>query len=351
MSKKQNLQTMAELLARSHLPLRGLKKGEEVEGRITAISPKGIYLDINGKTEGVVLEKDKRILKSLLQSLRVGDVVRASVLNPESEEGYAVFSLRRQHKVFSWQQLIDAKTQDKPVEVTVVDITRNGALVDFNGLRGFIPSSHLHLQDNTDLVGKKISVKVLEALASDNRLIFSQKALALSKKELERELSDIKINDKFAGTVTGITKFGIFVNIGGNIEGLVHISEISWEKVSDLERQFKIGDKVQVSVIGVDPEKLRLNLSIKQLAVDPWLEVSRRFAKEQEVQGKVSKITRGGIFVSLDGIDGFIHKSKIPLGQEFEEQDKVTCVIESIDSSKRRINLVPVFKEKPIGYK
>lgn len=350
MIKKQP-QTMAELLAQTSYQPHGLKKGEEIEGTITSISPVGIRLDINAKTEGVVLEKDKRILSDLISTLKVGDTVRATVLNPESDEGYSVLSLRRQRKNKAWQLLLDAHQQDKTVDVIVTDVTRSGFLVDFSSIRGFIPSSHL-VGSEDDVFGKTLKVKVLEIQPEENRLIFSQKAVAINTVDLKKELAKIKINDTYTGIITNVTKFGLFVSIKENVEGLVHISEVSWDRVMDLEKQFHVGQKVQVLVTGVNLQNSKINLSLKQLLPDPWFEISRQFSIDQQVEGEVSSISRVGVFVVLaDGLEGLIHQSKIPLGHELHEGEKVTCIIESVDAQKRRISLVPVLKGKPVGYR
>lgn len=345
-------QTMAELLSQTGYKTHLLKKGEEVEGVITALSPKGIRIDIGAKAEGVVLEKDKRILDDLRASLKIGDKVRATILNPESEDGFTILSLRRQRKNKAWEKAISARNEDKAVAVLVTDITRSGVLAEFESLRGFIPSSQLLTPADVGIVGKNLKVKVLEAVSQDNRLIFSEKAVSINKKTLEKELSKIKVNQIYDGMVTGVTKFGIFVNIGENLEGLVHISEIAWGRVEDLEKQFKIGDKVQVLVMGVDLQNLKLNLSLRQLMPDPWLEKSSKLLIDQQVKGKISRVLKLGVFVDFDdGLEGFIHKSKIPIETVLKEGETLICLIESIDAKKRRINLVPVLKEKPVGYK
>lgn len=355
---------MEELLVKTGYQPHGLKKGQEIEGIISSLTPRGIRVDIGAKAESLVLEKDKRILDDLLSTLKVGDKVRAVVLNPESEEGFAVLSLRRQRKKKAWQQVTKAQEQDEPLKVVVTDLTRGGVLADFGGVRGFIPLSHLVAPLDEKILGKTLQVKVLEVAPQENRLLFSQKTVSIKPADLQKEMAKIKINQVYTGTISGITNFGLFVRINpsaslpsaslraGGIEGLVHISEISWGRVEDLEKQFKIGQQVQVLVTGVDLKTQKLNLSLRQLMPDPWMEISKKFTTDQEVQGKVSRTSRVGIFVLLEeGLEGLIPKSKIPIGQILKEQDKVNCVVESVDVQKRRINLTPVLKEKPIGYK
>lgn len=343
---------MEELLAKTGYQPHGFKKGQEVEGTVISLSPKGIRLDLGGKAEGLVLEKDKTILTDLLANLKLGDKVRAVVLNPESDEGFTVLSLRRQRKKKAWQELTEAHKLDEPLEVSITDLTRGGVLADFGGIRGFIPTSHLTISLDERILGQTLKVKVLEAVPQENRLLFSQKTASIKTADLKKKLSKIKINQVYTGTISGITKFGLFVKLEEGIEGLVHISEVSWKRVEDLEKQFKIEDEIQVLVTGVDLETQRLNLSLRQLLPDPWLEISKKFATDQQVKGQVSRISRTGVFVLLkEGEMGIIPQNKISIGKTFKEGDKVTCSIESVDVQKRRINLVPVLKEKPIGYK
>lgn len=346
---------MKELLAKAQYKTHALKKGQEITGVVTAASTAGIYLDIGGKTEGLVLEKDKKILQDLLLSLKVGDKVSSVVLNPESDDGYAVLSLRRQRRHKAWQVILDAQKKEEPIDVLVTDTTRNGLLVEHSSIRGFIPISHLLASEKS--VGETLKVKVLEADPAESRLILSEKAVSTKSSEIKKNLSKIKINQTYEGTITGITNFGLFVTIDKvdpdliGVEGLVHISEISWEKVDDLDKKFQIGQTVQVVAINVDLKNLKLNLSIKHLLPDPWMDLSRKFSVDQQIAGEVTKILKVGIQVAIDGLEGLIHQSKIPPGLELKVGQKINCVIESIDAKKKRISLIPVLKEKPIGYR
>lgn len=344
-------QTMEELLTKTHNIPHGLKKGQEIEGSITALSPKGIYLDINAKTEAVVLEKDKRILAELLSTLRVGQRVKATVLNPESEEGYAVFSLRRQRKDKGWEELAKALSDKLPLEARVVELGRSGVLLDYAGIRGFLPLSHLVNPIDESFVGKNIPVKALEVDRSSNRLLFSQKV----REDVSEKLAQMKVGQVVSGTVSGITNFGIFVSLGNGVEGLVHISEVSWDTPADLEKKFAIGEKVEVLVIDIDRQNQKLSLSLKKLSPDPWVLAASKLSADQEVEGRVCRITSFGVFVELvgehAGLEALIKRRHVPIGKVFHVDDSLTCTIESIDSEKRRLYIMPVLKEKPIGYR
>lgn len=355
---KSEPSTMEELLAQTGYEPHVLKKGQQVTGVVTSISPKEILLDVNAKTEGIVLEKDRKLLRELLATLHLGDKVNAVVISPESEHGHPVLSLRKELMDKNWDMLLSKKEKGEEIEATGVELTRGGLLVETLGLRGFIPLSHLDIASGErpeGLVGSSLKVKVLDLDRKERRIVLSQKGTRFDSRKLKAILDKLEIGKEYDGTVSGITNFGVFVKLTfekEEIEGLVHISEISWEKVEDISKLFRIGDKVHVLVIGLDKENLKLNLSLKKLTEDPWEKVAALYAKEQQVTGRVSKVSPFGVFVTLsDGVEGLIHKSKIPLDGEFKVGDKVTCIVESVDPPKRRIALAPLLKEKPVGYR
>ncbi|OGD88492.1 hypothetical protein A3I53_04105 [Candidatus Curtissbacteria bacterium RIFCSPLOWO2_02_FULL_40_13b] len=235
-----------------------------------------------------------------------------------------------------------------------------------------------------DLIGKTLKVKVIEVDKNTNRLIFSQKQPdETSLKNLQKLLLRVDIGDKYTGTVSAVLPFGLFVEIDvqeestkstkgtkgdseeasrtsrtsdtsrtSKLEGLVHISEISWEKVEDVAKLFKVGDKVEVAVIAKEESTARLNLSVKQLTQDPFAEASKKYSKDQIVTGTVERVTPYGVFVTLgDGLEGMVHISKIPPNETLEVGKSLECMIESIDTAVRKISLVPVSREKPILYR
>lgn len=348
-------QTMEELLAQTGYEIKVFKQGDLVEGEIVSLAPREVLLDIGGKSPGIVAERELEFLKDLLKSLKVGDKVRAFVLNPENDRGQIILSLRKASADFKWKKLAEKKEKDETLEVKGIEANKGGLITDFEGLRGFIPASQLEVSfvgSPQNLINKTFPVKILEADPSGNRLIFSQRLaavrdVAVQKKKLEK----IKIGETYEGIVTAVFPFGAFVNVEG-IEGLVHISEIAWEKVGDPKEYLKIGEQVKVMVVGMDKNLNRLNLSIKQLTPDPWQEMAKKYSLKELVKGRVTKLTNFGAFVRLDqGIDGLIHISKIPPQTELKEGDEVECLVETITPEQRKISLSLVLKEKPIGYK
>ena len=349
-------QTMEELLAKTGYQLHGFKRGEEVEGRIVFLSPKEILVDIGGKTEGTVARKELPFLRELISSLKTGDKVITRILLPEGERGRPLLSIKKSADKKKWQNLEEKAKKEEEIEVLARKTTRGGLLVEYQDLRGFIPQSQLDPQIAStprNLLGRKIKVKILEVDHSLNRLVVSQRAVTQKGKiqKLKKALQKIKINQVLEMEVSGIVPFGLFCQID-NLEGLVHISEIAWERVENPGDFYKVKDKIKVKVLGVLEKEGKLNLSIKQLTVDPWGDVVKKYKKDQIVKGEVIRVSAFGAFVVLEkGVEGLIHISKIPPEVEFKKGQKIECVVEKIDKKGRKISLSYLPTEKPVGYK
>lgn len=358
-------QTMDELLASVGYSVRGLKKGQEVKGKIVSVSPKQITLDIGGKSYGIVPSREMAAIADLIPQLHAGEEVTTTVVIPEDEYGQVVLSLRKSSVEKRWQLLKDMLDQEKEIHVTGVDTVKGGVLIDYAGVRGFIPASQLdpsNADNPSNLRGKKIGVKILELDRESNRFVVSQKAV--TQKDLivsqQAVLSKVKEGDVFTATVMGIVPFGAFVQVAIpvqeeeeiTVEGLIHISEIAWERVDNPGDYLKVGGKEEVKVIGKDNASGRLNLSIKQLKKDPWGEVASKYKVEQTVEGKVTRISHFGVFVQLEpGIEGLIHISKMPAEFSPKVGETIKAVIETIDLEKRKMSLSVVQMEKPMGYR
>lgn len=353
---KKNPQTMEELLA--GYSWTGFKKGDQVTGTISSISGKEVLIDFGGKMEGVVGEKEWEQVKDYVATLKVGQKISAIVITGESERGQMVVSIRKTGSKYRWQKAEELLKSGEGITVKGVEINKGGLIVEFEGIRGFVPGSQLsaeHQGDMAKMLNRVITVKVIEVDDKQNRLIFSEKAVT-GAAELTQKLKDlkskIKIGKKYSGKISAIMPYGIFVNLENDADGLVHISEISWQKVENLGDLFKVGEEVEVLVLGINESDGKLNLSMKQLQTDPWLSMSKKYSAEQQVKGEVTRVSSYGIFVRLEeGIEGLIHISKVPAGQEYEVGQQVSCIVESIDSIAHRISLIPVLKAKPIGYK
>ena len=359
-------------------------------------------------------------IRDIISGLSVGDTIDVMVIYPENDAGQVVLSMRKASQDARWQDLEDKKKSGEEIEVVALEVNRGGVICDYFGLRGFLPASQLTKIPSqlSDLIGKKLTARVIELDKKTNRLIFSQKQPDIKDlKIIQKLLEKVNIGQKLSGVVSAILPFGIFVEVElkgttssqgttgtkGNVilspsivtlseakslrvnsakdldsspaaqndkkkaldtrdtlnsrdthklEGLVHISEISWEKIEDPSKLFKVGDKVEVMVIAKEETTGRLNLSIKQLAHDPFLEASAVFSKDEEVSGSVTRVTPYGVFVTLkDGVEGLMHISKISPNENYQIGQKVTCTIESIDAGARRISLSPVAREKPVLFR
>ncbi|MDO8551647.1 MAG: S1 RNA-binding domain-containing protein [bacterium] len=351
---------MEELLSSTGYQFKGLKRGQTVVGKITQILSKAVLVDIGAKTEGIVGEREFEAARDFIKTLKVGDEISCQVYNPESDSGQILLSLKRTAFSSGWQQLLRAREIGDEVEVMVTQITRNGLIVEIYGLNGFIPNSQVgEIYQNRlgELIDRKIKVKVVEVDEAEGRLIFSEKAVSEKEKmEAVREaLKKVVGDEEYEGVVSGVTPFGVFVQIQVEdipVEGLAHISELSWEKVEDPNTILKVGEKVNVKVISKDEKTGRLALSLKQLTADPWLEQIAKHPLESQVTGKVSKLTAFGAFIEIEpNLTGLLHISKIPPEQKINVGDTVTCFVEAVEPDKRRLSLGLALKAKPVGYK
>lgn len=355
---------MEELLAMTGYALKGLKKGDVIEGAVAFVSPKEVRIDIGSKTEGVVIDREIENFKDALMALKIGDRVVCQVIVAENDRGQSVLSLRRSIFEKKWQELAGHIKSGEPVDVACREAVRGGILVDYGGIRGYIPQSQLDaasFKQMDKLNGRTIQVKVIEADRDTNRLVFSQRAIteadALAKQK--KLLEGLEIGTSVEATITTLVAFGAFAKFTvtrdegpQEVEGLIHISEIAWEKVDEAGQYLKVGDKLKVKVIGVDPQTGKLSLSLKQMLPDPWENVLDMFEKDSQVKGTVSRATPYGIFVTLSpGIEGLLHISKVAPGEEPKAGDAITCIIEDIQADKRKISLSMTLTEKPIGYR
>lgn len=347
--------SMADLLAKSELKSVNVNRGQEVEGQVIAILQNEIILDLLSKAEGVLQKRE--LSSQQLEKLKVGDKINAFVLQLENENGQVVLGLQKQVKNMGnasrWRKFEEVLRDGQSLKGKGIELNKGGLIVEVGGLRGFLPSSQVSLSQVAnieELVGQEIEVTVLEADSNQNRLIFSQKTNI--SEDIKTKLSKLKISDQVKGKVAAVLPFGIFVSLDNGVEGLVHISEISWEKVEDPGILFKVGDEVEAQVISLDANTGRVNLSMKQLSQDPFINKVGELQANDTVKGKILKITSMGVFVDLElGVEGMIHSVKLE-GEEYQIGQEVTCLVDSIDTQKRRVNLVPfITSTKDLIYK
>ncbi len=347
---KNNTMSMDELLASSDI--KQLKVGDVIEGAITSVRKHEVWLDLGANGVGVVMRREI----GHGQKLEVGDKVTTSVVDPEMDEGYALLSMKRAVKDRGWDELQRIFEAREIIEITPYDANRGGLLVEMEGIRGFLPVSQLAaghyprvsgadkdeiLQKLNALAGQVLRVRVLDVSRKDNKLIFSEKEAV--KDDMQSRFAELKVGDEVEGVVTGVIDFGAFVNVDG-IEGLVHISEISWERVEDPREYVKTGQTIKAKIIAIDKD--RLSLSMKQMQEDPWLSEVKAFKKGETVEGKVTRITPFGAFVQLSpAVEALVHVSEMSNDEGadpekiFQLNEKKQFKVLDIDTDARKIAL------------
>lgn len=360
--KKTKTDSMENLIAEAGDQLLPYKEGEIVEARVLSVSRNKIWADVAGLSLGYVPEKEI----TLNSDIKVGDTIYAYVIVLEDEDGNVVLSLKRADRERYWKDMEERYKTGDPVEITINEANKGGLISEIGGIPGFLPVSQLSpehyprvsggdreeiLTRLNKLIGQKILVKVINCDKPTNKLIFSEKAVDAEK--LASKIEKYKVGDVVEGKISGIVDFGLFVKIDPMVEGLVHISEVSWSRVSDLNQIFKVGDVIKVMVIAV--EDGRLSLSLKRLANDPWVSAAKKYKIGEKVKGTVTKVTPFGAFVSLDEeIDGLVHVSElsdqhvIDPGQVVELGKEYEFKIISIEPETHRLGLsMKALNEKP----
>ena len=308
--------TMDDLLAEA--PLSGMAVGDVVEGTVIASEKHEVWLDLGPRGTGLVVGRE--IEHS--QDISPGDIISASVLDPEDDNGYAILSLRKVAKEKGWESLEERFSKGEVFSVTPFDANKGGLLIEVDGIRGFLPVSQLSAENYprvsgadkdeilhrlNALVSRSLEVRVLDLSRRDNKLILSEKAA--KREDTESKVAKMKVDDEVEGIATGVVDFGIFVNVGG-VEGLVHISEIAWDRVDNPSSYVKVGDKVKAKIIAIDRDKL--SLSMKKLMPDPWIEDAAKYQVGNEVEGKITRITPFGAFVQVTpAIEALVHISEL----------------------------------------
>ncbi len=359
--------SMDELLDKTGHRINAPQKGDVVKGMVTQASNNLVLVDIGAKTEGMVIGKELDVAKDLIEDLSVGDEIEVYVKDPENDYGQILLSLRQAAEDRRWEKFTEWLETGQAIEVTGIETNKGGLIVSVDGRRGFVPSSQFsqeYLGKQEALVGKNFKVQVIEVDREQNRLIFSEKAVSEASEEAMKDeaLKKVEKGDVLEGVVSGIMPFGVFATVSvplagkdedeGRLEGLIHISEISWEKVDDPNKHFSVGNEVEVEVIGVDGDTGKLNLSIKRLKDDPWDDIKDKYTEGTKHTGKVVRMAPFGVFVNFEaGIDGLIHISKMPADREFEVGEEVDVYVEKLDVENRRMSLGVVLHEVPVGYK
>ncbi len=365
--------TMEELLAEQDSDIKSFKHGDVVEGTVVRIDKDEILVDIGAKSEGVVSNRELFGRNAETQpTLAIGDTVLVYVLQPESPEGHVVLSLRRAGLERKWRSMQEQFEAGIIIDAPVIDHNKGGLIVDC-GIRGFVPISQIvdfprrpqneqprdAAQEIAEklqpYIGRKLRLKILEVNRKANRLILSEKvALYEERREKRDELfSSLQVSQKVTGNVRSIAPFGIFIDLGG-IDGLVHKSELSWNKVNNPEAGYKVGDEVEAEVIDINHERGRISLSIRRLQPDPWESTVADFKVGDVIDGTVTKLVNFGAFVRVrEGLEGLIHISELSHqrvahpGDVVHEGQVLKLKIISLDSERHRLGLSLKQAEEP----
>jgi len=341
---------MEELLQKSKIKVKRLRPGEVVEGVVVEKNKDELIVDIGAKAEGLVTGRELDEESASIGRLEVGDKILATIVQAEDNRGFVLLSLRKAEVERDWREAKKVYDEERTVEVEILGPNRGGVVAKFGSLRGFIPFSHLSIGNKMaanlgKLAGKVVKVRVIEFDQDLDRLVLSERD-ALTKGERAEELkslSKVKVGERYEGEITSVTPFAAFVQFTPRgekepLEGMVHVSELSWEKVADATREVKAGEKIEVEVIEVNTEDGRVMLSRRKTLPNPWEKLAEKYSVGSKAKGKVTKITDFGAFVELEpGIEGLIHVTETtgPLA----EGDEVEARILEVDPARQKIAL------------
>lgn len=334
-----------------------LKEGEVINGRILSVGKNEVYVDVQGVGIGVVRGRELYDDEQILSSLKVGDEVFASVVEIENKEGNIELSFRKAGQERVWQTLREKMESREIIRTKILEANKGGLMVRINNVVGFLPVSQLapahypRVEDGDKnkilsvlrgYVGQDFDVRIITAEQEGEKLIVSERAVI--EGELIQKISKLSIGDVVEGEVTGVVDFGAFVKFGNDLEGLVHISELAWQRIEDPKDIVKVGQKVKAQIIAIDND--RISLSLKRLQKDPWEDAVKKYKIGQQVSGKVLKIAPFGAFVELDSdIHGLAHLGELadnPItdaNQVLKEGEEREFRIISIEPQEHRLGL------------
>ena len=339
------------------------RRGGVLDGTIVSVSPAEILIDIGCKADGLVSGRElERMTPEEFAEICVGDCIPVFVVNPEDRDGNVVLSINRARAQRDWRTAQKLFESEEVFEGNVSGCNKGGVIVNIGRLRGFVPASQLtpgvyrYVNETASrdddsrweqLIGHKLKLKVIEIDRNRNRLILSERAAARESRQETKQklLEELQVGETRNGVVASICHFGAFVDLGG-ADGLVHLSEISWNRVEHPKDVLKVGQEVEVHILDVDREKERIGLSIRRLAPEPWDDVTNNFVVGQIVDGTVAKVVNFGAFARIgDCVEGLIHISELSEArinhphEVVKEGDVVPLKVIRIDTDQRRIGL------------
>ena len=337
-------------------------EGDLVTGTVASIGRDEVLVDLHSKSEGVIPVRELSIRKDINPAdiVALGDTVEAQVVQKEDKEGRMVLSKRRAEYERAWNRIEEKFNSGENVEGEVIEVVKGGLILDI-GLRGFLPASLVDLRrvkDLTSYLHTSIEARVIEMDRNRNNVVLSRRVVLEESRKAERSeiLSKLKSGMRLKGTVSSIVDFGAFVDLGG-IDGLVHISELSWNHVNHPSEVVKVGDEVEVEVLDVDLQRERISLGLKQTTEDPWVKLVEEYPVGSIVDGKVTKIVPFGAFIELgNGIEGLVHISEMAMrhidtpAQVVKPGQDVKVKVMEISPERRRISLSMKAAAEELGY-
>ena len=343
--------TPEELREAIETSLRDFKEGDIVDGEIVKIDRDEVLLDIGYKSEGVIPAKELSIRHDVdpNEVVHVGDHVEALVLQKEDKEGRLILSKKRAQYERAWGRIEEVMRSGGTIRGPVIEVVKGGLILDI-GLRGFLPASLVDLRRVRDLhpfVGQELEAKIIELDRNRNNVVLSRRAfLEESQSEGRKKfLESLQKGERRKGTVSSIVNFGAFIDLGG-VDGLVHVSELSWKHVDHPSEVVQVGQEVEVEVLDVELERERVSLSLKATQEDPWKEFERRYSAGEIIDGQVTKLVPFGAFVRVaPGIEGLVHISEIS-DQHVDSPESVLSVgdevrvkVIEVEVARRRVSL------------
>lgn len=358
--QSNNHQTMESLLESESLSVELPQVGEIRTGTIASIGANQILVSIGAKSEGVVSGRELELLTEEERAeLQVGQEVNVFVVNPEDQNGNVVLSFKRAQEQMSWENVEKMIADETVIDTKIIGFNKGGLIAAVGNLRGFIPSSQIsaarRAQSSGDtpekrwqkMVGEPISVRIIEVDRERRRLILSERAASTESRSSmkDRVISELEEGNVYTGRVTSLADFGAFVNVNG-ADGLVHLSELSWDRIEHPKEILEVGQEVQVKVINIDRDKKRIGLSLRALQNDPWKNRVEKFSVGQLVEGVITRLTKFGAFARLEGdIEGLIHISELSENrvehpkEVLKEGEVKTLRVIRIDTDQHRIGL------------
>jgi len=354
--------SMSELIEKMSAPIARINAGDVVKGKIIAVTKDEIFVNIGYMADGIIARDEigENFNGNLKESFKEGEEIEVYILKVNDGDGNVALSKKRADSLKVWDELEEVINKGLKLTVTIKETVNGGVITYIKGVRAFIPASHVstsHIADLNTLVGKNLEVKLIELDKEKRRIVLSRKEVEKAEKEEKRQnlWESIQKGEKRKGTVSRLAKFGAFVDLGG-VDGLIHLSDLSWRRINDPSEVVKAGDEVEVYVLDFDKDKGRISLGLKEVSENPWNSIAEKYKINSVVTGRIIKFINIGAFVELEpGVEGLVHISEISEERIAKPSDKlnigdvVKVKILDIKEADKRISLsIKEAIEKPV---